>query len=114
MIIGLGFTFQTGALDAWLVDALDATGWKEPKERVFSWGQMAAGAGMLTGSLLGGVLGQIGLSWPYIIRAILLVGAFVATFLLVRDLGFTPRPLKLMASGRRTPLRISRQRPFRT
>ena len=41
IILGLGFTFQTGALDAWLVDALDFTGWELPKERVFAWGQIA-------------------------------------------------------------------------
>src|SRR5680860_4075 len=99
IILGLGFTFQTGALDAWLVDALDFTGWELPKERVFAWGQMAAGGGMLTGSLLGGVIGQFGLSWPYIVRAALLGVAFVATAVLIRDAGFTPRPLKLSTFG---------------
>ncbi len=99
IILGLGFTFQTGALDAWLVDALDFTGWELPKERVFAWGQMAAGGGMLTGSLLGGVIGQFGLSWPYIIRAALLGVALVVTAVLIRDAGFTPRPLRLSTFG---------------
>ncbi len=99
IILGLGFTFQTGALDAWLVDALDFTGWELPKERVFAWGQMAAGGGMLMGSLLGGVIGQFGLSWPYIIRAALLGVALVVTAVLIRDAGFTPRPLKLSTFG---------------
>ena len=103
-IIGLGFTFQTGALEAWLVDALDATGWEIPKDRVFAWGQMAAGGGMLIGSLLGGVLGQIDLSWPYIVRAVLLGVAFVVTAVLIRDLGFTPRPLKASTFGAETRL----------
>lgn len=94
-IIGLGFTFQTGALDAWLVDALDGTGWEKPKEKVFAWGQMASGGGMLVGSLMGGVLGQFGLSWPYVVRVALLVVALVAAAVLIRDVGFTPRPLKL-------------------
>ena len=99
IILGLGFTFQTGALDAWLVDALDFTGWELPKDQVFAWGQMAAGGGMLTGSLLGGVIGQFGLSWPYIIRAALLGVAFVVTAVLIRDAGFTPRPLRLSTFG---------------
>ena len=30
-LIGLGFTFQTGAVDAWMVDALDAAGWTGPR-----------------------------------------------------------------------------------
>jgi len=93
VIIGLGFTFQTGAVDAWLVDALDAVGYALPKERVFAWGQMTAGAGMLVGSLLGGFLGQVNLSLPYIIRAILLIAAFVLVAVLFNDLGFEPRPL---------------------
>ncbi len=102
VILGIGFTFQTGALEAWLVDALDATGWDSPKERVFAWGQMASGGGMLTGSLLGGVLAQVGLSLPYIVRAVLLVVAFIAVAVLVRDLGFQPRPLKLATLGAET------------
>ena len=99
VIIGLGFTFQTGAVDAWVVDALDATGWTRPKEKVFAWGQMASGGGMLVGSLLGGVFGQIGLSWPYVIRAALLGVAAVAVLVLVRDVGFTPRPLRWSTFG---------------
>jgi len=98
-ILGLGFTFQTGALDAWLVDALDGTGWEGPKDRVFAWGQMASGGGMLVGSLMGGVLGQFGLSWPYIVRVVLLAVAFVVAAALIRDVGFTPRPLELSTIG---------------
>ncbi len=99
VILGLGFTFQTGALDAWLVDALDATGWEKPKEKVFAWGQMASGAGVLVGALLGGVLGQFSLSWPYVVRAALLAVAFLVAAILVQDVGFTPRPLKLSTFG---------------
>jgi MFS family permease len=102
VILGLGFTFETGALEAWLVDALDATGSLRPKERVFAWGQMAAGCGMLVGSLLGGVLGQIGLSVPYVVRTVLLVVAAVLTALLIHDAGFTPRPLKFSTFGDET------------
>ena len=102
VILGLGFTFETGALDAWLVDALDATGSERPKERVFAWGQMAGGGGMLVGSLLGGVLGQIGLSVPYVVRTVLLVVAAVLTALLIHDAGFTPRPLKFSTFGDET------------
>ena len=103
VLIGLGFTFETGALDAWLVDALDASGWTGPKDGVFARGQMAAGAGMLVGSLSGGLLGQIGLSWPYMVRTALLVAAGVVTALLVHDAGFTPRPLRAGDVRRRDP-----------
>lgn len=101
IILGLGFTFQTGSVDAWMVDALDATGWDKPKDRVFAWGQMASGGGMLTGSLLGGLLGQINLSLPYLARAGLLAVAFVIVAIMVRDVGFTPRPLRISTLGRK-------------
>lgn len=101
-ILGLGFTFQTGAVDAWMVDALDATGYAEPKERVFARGQMAFGAALLVGSLLGGFLGQIDLVIPYLARAAVLVLAFILVLLLIHDEGFVPRPLKISSFGTET------------
>jgi len=94
VLIGVGFTFQTGAVDAWLVDALDATGYELPKDRVFALGQMTSGAGMLVGSILGGLLGQINLAIPYLVRAGLLVGTFLVVLLRFQDVGFESRPLK--------------------
>jgi len=102
VLIGLGFCFQTGAVDAWLVDALDATGWERPKERVFAWGQMTFGSGMLIGTLTGGFLGQVDLTWPYIVRAVLLVLAFVVALVFMKDVGFEPRPLKMRNFGEET------------
>jgi len=51
VFLGLGFTFYTGAVNAWLVDALKATGYTEPLEPVFARGQMAFGAAMLVGTI---------------------------------------------------------------
>ncbi len=99
VIIGLGFTFQTGAVDAWLVDALDHTGYEGARERVFAWGGMISGSTMLVGTLAGGFLGQIDLAWPYVVRAVLLVGCFVAALVMMQDLGFTPRPLRTSEFG---------------
>ena len=102
ILIGLGFTFQTGAVDAWLVDALDSTGYDQPKERVFALGQMTSGSGMLVGSILGGLLGQWNLSLPYVVRAVLLVAAFVVVAVRFKDLGFTPRRLTAATFGDET------------
>lgn len=101
-LLGLGYTFQTGAIDAWLVDALDAGGYDRPKDRVFARGQIAMGAGMLTGSLAGGLLGQIDLTLPYLARAVLLAVCFVVVVLMVHDAGFKPRPLKLSSFAEET------------
>jgi MFS family permease len=93
-LLGLGFTFQSGAVDAWLVDALEDTGWAGSKDRAFAWGQSAFAAAMLIGSVLGGVLGQADLMIPYIVRAGALVATFIVVWALVRDVGFKPRPLR--------------------
>src|SRR6266487_2302804 len=73
VFLGLGFTFYTGAVDAWLVDALKATGYTGPLEPVFAKGQMFFGAGMLVGTIGGGLLGQIHLYIPYLVRAAVVV-----------------------------------------
>ena len=103
-LIGLGFTFQTGAVDAWMVDALDAAGWTGSKERVFAWGSMASGSAMIAGSLLGGFLGQVNLMVPYLVRAAVLVAAFLLVLSLVHDSGFVPRPLHLSSFSAETKI----------
>ncbi|MGH9259792.1 MAG: MFS transporter [Acidimicrobiales bacterium] len=94
--LGLGYTFYTGAVDAWLVDALKATGSTEPLEPVFAKGQMMFGAAMLVGTIGGGLLGQIHLSLPYVVRAAAILPLFALAWLRMHDLGYTPRTLALM------------------
>lgn len=99
VIIGLGFTFFTGAVEAWLVDALDYAGYDQPQERIFARGQAVFSSAMVIGSVGGGVLGQINLSLPYVARASLLVPTFFLTLLLMKDLGFESRPLNVSTVG---------------
>ena len=58
VLIGLGFTFFSGATEAWLVDALTATGYTGELETVFGRGQIVAGVAMLVGSVAGGFIAQ--------------------------------------------------------
>src|SRR5437764_12919041 len=51
LLLGLGFTFFSGAVEAWLVDALTATGFDGDLDTVVGRGQIVTGAGLLTGSL---------------------------------------------------------------
>ncbi|HJQ65136.1 MAG TPA: MFS transporter [Gemmatimonadales bacterium] len=104
VFLGLGYTFYTGALDAWVVDALKASGYTEPLETVFARGQMVFGAAMLVGTLGGGLLGQIQLGVPYLVRAATFVPLFVLTWFWMREVGFTPRALEL----RRVPAEMRR------
>src|SRR5829696_1852637 len=91
LLIGLGFTFFSGAVEAWLVDALTATGFTGELETVFGRGQIITGAGMLTGSVAGGFLAQqVSLGFPFVLRGAVLLVMFVAAFRLMHDVGFTP------------------------
>jgi len=91
VFIGLGFTFFSGAVEAWLVDALDATGYSGDLESVFGRGQTVTGVAMLAGSLAGGIIAQVtNLGVPYLIRAGLLAVTLAMAGTLMRDLGFTP------------------------
>ena len=95
MLLGLGFTFFSGALEAWLVDALKATGFKGNLESIFARGQMVGGGAMLLGSLAGGFIAQAtNLGVPYILRSAVLVINFATAFFLMKDLGFTPQKTK--------------------
>jgi MFS family permease len=89
-LIGLGFTFFSGATEAWLVDALQATGYKGPIETVFGRGQAVAGAATLVGTIGGGFLGQINLGLPYIARSVLLLAVIGAAWAWMHDLGYEP------------------------
>jgi len=89
ILLGLGFTFFSGATEAWLVDALGATGFEGNLETVFGRGQTIAGVAMLSGSVLGGVVAQMtNLGVPYVLRAAMLGVALAAAFWFMRDLGF--------------------------
>jgi MFS family permease len=92
MLLGLGFTFFSGAVEAWLVDALQATGFEGNLESVFGRGQVVMGVAMLTGSAAGGYIAQVtSLGVPFVLRALVLVLMFVLAFVLMKDIGFAPK-----------------------
>jgi len=92
MLIGLGFTFFSGAVEAWLVDALAHHGFTGSLESVFAKGQTTAGVAMLSGSVAGGFIAQAtNLGVPYILRAVLLGITLLTAFFLMKDIGFTPQ-----------------------
>jgi MFS family permease len=101
LLLGLGFTFFSGAVEAWLVDALAATGYGGDMETVFGRGQMVTGAAMLGGSVAGGFIAQqTSLGVPFVLRGVILSVMFVVAFRLMHDIGFRPekggRPLAEM------------------
>jgi MFS family permease len=96
VVMGLGFTFYSGAVEAWLVDALKSTGYQGQLDTVFARGSMVTGTAMLIGTMGGGLLGSIDLALPYLVRSGILVGVFLVALLTMRDLGFQPRTLRLV------------------
>ncbi|MDQ5834718.1 MAG: MFS transporter, partial [Actinomycetota bacterium] len=90
LVLGLGFTFFSGAVEAWLVDALSATGFTGELEKVFGRGQIVSGAAMLSGSAAGGfVAQQTSLGVPFVLRGVVLIAMFAVAFRLMHDVGFT-------------------------
>src|SRR3954465_5359244 len=89
ILLGLGFTFFSGATEAWLVDGLNATGYRGSLESAFAKGQVASGIAMMGGSIGGGFLAQVtNLGMPYVVRAVLLAVTFGVAWRAMRDLGF--------------------------
>ncbi len=108
ILLGLGFTFFSGATEAWLVDALAFSGYKESLESVLARGQVVGGAAMLAGSVAGGFVAQVtNLGVPYILRSILLGLTLVAAFFWMKDLGFTPHTGKRPLAEVRNLIRAS-------
>jgi len=92
ILLGLGFTFFSGATEAWLVDALKATGFQGHLEHVFGRAQTIGGAAMLVGSVSGGLIAQAtNLGVPYLVRAGILGVTVVIALRFMHDLGFTPQ-----------------------
>ena len=91
VLLGLGFTFFSGAVEAWLVDALHFSGYDGALETVLGRGQMISGTAMLIGSVAGGAIAQAtDLGVPFLLRVGVLLGMFVVALWLMHDVGFTP------------------------
>ncbi|WP_024288328.1 MFS transporter [Cellulomonas sp. KRMCY2] len=88
VLLGLGFTFFSGAVEAWLVDALAFAEFEDSLEAVFGRAQVVGGAAMLAGSVAGGYIAQVtSLGVPYLIRVATLGLMFVVAAVFMKDLG---------------------------
>jgi MFS family permease len=95
VVMGLGFTLYSGAVEAWVVDALKARGFEGALDQLFANGAIVTGSAMLVGTIGGGLLGSIDLSVPFLARTALLVVSFVLALVFMHDEGFTPRAITL-------------------
>ena len=110
-LLGLGFTFFSGAVQAWLVDALTHTGYfgnGGKLETVLAKGEIVEGAAMLSGSVAGGLIAQAtNLGVPYVLRTLVLIVTFGLAYALMRDTGFTPDRSKRLTEEIRSIVRGS-------
>lgn len=97
VFLGLGFAFYSGAVEAWLVDALKATNYDGELEGVFARAGIITNLLMLVGTVGGGLLGSIDLAIPYVVRALLLALLSGWAYWNMREIGFTPRALTAAA-----------------
>ncbi|KAA3644634.1 MAG: MFS transporter [Chloroflexi bacterium] len=94
IILGLGYTFYSGAVEAWLVDALNASGYSGNLDRIFARAGIVTGGAMLVGTVGGGFLGNLDLAIPFLARAVLLLILFVLAYFTMHDIGYEPRALE--------------------
>ncbi|HEX2690318.1 MAG TPA: MFS transporter [Kofleriaceae bacterium] len=91
LVLGFGYTFFSGALEAWLVDALKHVGYTGDLDPIFARNQIVTGAAMLVGTIAGGFIAQMAvLGAPYLVRAGLQLVSFIVAFVMMKDVGFTP------------------------
>jgi MFS family permease len=103
IFLGLGFTFFSGATEAWLVDGLRSAGYKDDLDSVFAKGSIAQGFAMLTGTLAGGFVAQItNLGVPYLMRVAALGLTFLLAFIFMKDEGFKPKARTSVVKGVRS------------
>lgn len=88
--LGFGFTLYSGALVAWLVDGLKSIGADTELDSVFARSQQVIAVAMLSGTLVGGFLGQVDLAIPMLVRSGLLVLLLALASRLMHDIGFAP------------------------
>lgn len=69
IIAGLGKTFASGALEAWVVDSLKAEGQIHEKEKLFRQETYFCSAGIIIGSLCGSYIGNYNIAWPWLVSA---------------------------------------------
>jgi MFS family permease len=97
VVLGLGYTFYSGAVEAWLVDALGATGFQGSLDQVFARSHLITGGAQLVGTVGGGLLGDIDLALPFLLRAGAMLLLLVFAYFSLHDIGYQPRAITLAA-----------------
>ena len=93
--LGLGYTFFSGALEAWLVDELHHVNFKGSLDPIFGKAQVVAGAAMLVGTISGGYIAQTtNLGVPYLVRCVLQIICLLIAIVVMKEASFKPQKAK--------------------
>ncbi len=96
-ISAIGFTFMTGAFDAWLIDELKHRGYQEQTRWIFGRSQQIGKLLGLGGALLGAFVGSYNLALPWLGGALMLTGGIFSAIFLMKEESFTRRPYSVIA-----------------
>ena len=88
VIWGIGSTFTSGALEAWIVDEVG----EERMGPVFLRGSQAGQIGGIAGILISVALGSIALALPVVVGGLAFVGLAIFLVLIMPETGFKPTP----------------------
>ena len=88
VIWGLGYTFTSGASEAWIADEIGSAKAGDVYLRSSQWGN----AGALLAIPLGVLLGNMQVNLPILIGGAALIGLGMLLGLLMKEIGFTPAP----------------------
>lgn len=88
VIWGIGFTCQSGALEAWVADEVG----EERAGRTFLLGAQFGNAGALVGIAISVVLGSVALNVPIVVGGVFLIALAVVLALIMPETGFKPGP----------------------
>jgi MFS transporter, DHA3 family, tetracycline resistance protein len=107
---GIGYTFTSGATQAWLSDEIG----EENANRAFLRGNRFDLAGALVGMLIAIPLGNIAVNLPILVGGAAVIGISVALLLFMPETGFRPAPPKtaIPSSTWATFSRRASLRPF--
>ncbi|MBI1258830.1 MAG: MFS transporter [Chloroflexi bacterium] len=114
VIWGIGSTFTSGALEAWIVDEVG----EERIGPVFLRGSQAGQVGGIAGILISVALGSIALALPVVIGGLAFVVLAIFLLLVMPETGFKPTPrgerthLQSMFDPLREGIRLVRVRPL--
>ncbi|MBK8020193.1 MAG: MFS transporter [Chloroflexi bacterium] len=88
IVWGIGITFTSGALEAWIADETDP----QDLGRIFLRGSQIGALGGVVGTILSGLLGSIALALPIVIGGVLFIVLCAVLVVLMPETGFRPRP----------------------